>query len=269
MGQRLHGLACNRAGEGHRPLSQHGDSVGSQKCLIELVGDQHGRSARSGEIPNHLQQQLRLRWSEHAGGLVEEQDSGVAGQRLDDLEPLLEGYRQAAGPLIGIERESHPLTQEPGALAHFVRHARPARRESHVLGDGQGRNRGEMLVHHPDAQAPGQPGDEVIRRGTPSTLISPASGRTSPYATCIRVDFPAPFSPSKRMHLAGGQREIDPAQCMHGAESLVDAGELEHRSHIRGRSDGRGSPTRGRTARPDVTPSPGRPGSRWRSVRHR
>ena len=40
-----------------------------------------------------------------------------------------------------------------------------------------------------------------------------------------------PVLPQQRVDLAGAKRKIGPAQCLHGAESLLDAGKLENRGH--------------------------------------
>ena len=51
-------------------------------------------------------------------------------------------------------------------------------------------------------------GEEILR-SCPRSSIRPASAGYIPYSTRISVDLPAPFSPIKRMNLAGSQLQAD------------------------------------------------------------
>ena len=67
------------------------------------------------------------------------------------------------------------------------------------------------------------------------------AGSVQSYLTCIGalepVDnvheggFAGAVLPEKRVNLTGVQEKVDPAQCMHGAEALVDSGKLQQRRH--------------------------------------
>jgi hypothetical protein len=69
--------------------------------------------------------------------------------------------------------------------------------EHDVVGDGQARHEVELLV---DGGDPGGVGGlrEANDTTSPAKLTSPASGRCAPASTLIRVDFPAPFWPSRQ-----------------------------------------------------------------------
>ena len=104
---------------------------------------------------------------------------------------------------------------------------RPAGGQRDVLGDGQGRYGSEMLVDHADAELPG-----LARRGN-------WAGRfIHPHLTCVRPYQPVRYVHESGLagavlaqqcqHLAGGEYEIGSAESLHGAESFVDADELEN-----------------------------------------
>jgi hypothetical protein len=50
---------------------------------------------------------------EHRGRLVEDQQAGVAVERLEDLDPLLEADREVLDQRVGVDRQ-------PGALGQFT-----------------------------------------------------------------------------------------------------------------------------------------------------
>ncbi len=203
MGQRIHRVAGNRPGERHGALPQNRDPVGRAERFIELVSYQDGRPARGGEGSDHLQQQLRFRRGEHGGRLIQQEYSGLAGQSLDDLQPLLQRHREPAGPLVRIEWQTHALAQQPGALAHLVRHDGPAGRQGHVLSHGQRRHRREMLVHHADAQGPGNPGSGYPPRHAVDANLS-GIGTYQPIGDMHQGGLAGAVLPQQRMHLPRG-----------------------------------------------------------------
>ena len=54
----------------------------------------------------------------------------------------------------------------------------------------------DFLVDGADAQAPGRAAASGPRARSPSNVIVPASGRSTPVRTLMSVDLPAPFSPT-------------------------------------------------------------------------
>ncbi len=95
---------------------------------------------------------------QHGGRLVEDQQVDVAGQRLDDLDPLLHADRQVFDRAVGVDGQPVAV----GDLADQLAGAPPVEEadraaggllgaEHHVLGDGEHRHEHEVLVHHADA----------------------------------------------------------------------------------------------------------------------
>src|SRR5215210_3932179 len=87
-----------------------------------------------------------------------------------------------------------------------------------------------MLVHHPDA-----------KRASGSRCADATNDSTDPYVTCIgtlesvgdvhQCGFSRAVLAEECVNLTGLQEKIDPAQCMHGAEALLDSGKLQHGRH--------------------------------------
>ena len=177
------------------------DPVGDLEDLVELVADEDDAVALGREAAQDGEDLLGLLRRQDGRRLVEDEDPGLAVERLEDLDPLLPADRQRADLGVGVDLEAEPpaeLDDPPlGLLA--VEEDRVGHRlfaEDDVLGDGEDRDEHEVLVDHADAA-----GDGVGRAGQvdllPSSRISPSSGRASPYRTFIRVVLPAPFSPSR------------------------------------------------------------------------
>ena len=116
-------------------IAQHGDAVGHGHHLVELVGDEHHRSAVGRHRPQGREQHLRFLRGEHSGRLVEDQHAGVACQRLEDLDPLLLADRELPHlrRRIDVQAHSAPRAQSPvrrssGAARARARRARRSRR---------------------------------------------------------------------------------------------------------------------------------------------
>ena len=108
------------------------------------------------------EQFLGLLRGEHRGRLVQDQQVDVAGERLDDLDPLLDADRQVLDHRVRVDRQAVPLgdlgdlaagpppVEEAGDAAADLLGA-----EHDVLGDGEDRHQHEVLVHHADAGGDG------------------------------------------------------------------------------------------------------------------
>jgi hypothetical protein len=107
----------------------------------------------------------------------------------------------------------------------------PAGGKRNVFCHCQSGDGGKVLVHHADSETP-------RLTGRPD----PANGTLKPHRPCIR-----PHQPICNVHkgglagavltqqcvnFAGSKYEIGPAKCLHGAESLLDADELEDWGHL-------------------------------------
>ena len=73
---------------GDVPVTQHGDAVAECQDLVELVGDEDQTAPVGGHLTEGDEELVDLLGRQHRGRLVEDQQLGVAVQRLDDLDPL-------------------------------------------------------------------------------------------------------------------------------------------------------------------------------------
>ena len=99
-----------RARKRDTPASKHGHVVGDRQCLSQLVGDQDDGVSRVGEPANPTKQLLDLVRCEDGRWLVENENSGVAREGLDDLEALLRADAELSGASLSVEREARPLS---------------------------------------------------------------------------------------------------------------------------------------------------------------
>ncbi len=98
----------------HPPAAQDGDAVGDRQHLAQLVGDEDDRLALVDQGAHDLEELVDLGRRQHRGGLVEDQDVGVAVQRLDQLDALLRADRQLADQRVGIDRAGRTLATARG-----------------------------------------------------------------------------------------------------------------------------------------------------------
>jgi hypothetical protein len=144
---------------------------------------------------------LGLLGREDGRRLVEDEDPGLAVERLEDLDALLPADRQGADLGVGIDLEAEPGAELAIRLRRSLRSRKirlaivssPSRMFSATVRTGTSMKCWwTMLI--PRAIASDGP---LIVTGLPSSRISPSSGLASPYRTFIRVVLPAPFSPSR------------------------------------------------------------------------
>jgi hypothetical protein len=107
-------LGCSLAVDGVDSLStpDDRDSVGNLEYLVQLVRDEDHGHAFSGQSPEDLEELVGFLWSQDGGRLVEDQDVGVAVERLQDLDALLLANRDLLDAGLGIDRE----VEGPGEL---------------------------------------------------------------------------------------------------------------------------------------------------------
>ena len=121
------------------------------------MGDEHDRRAALDERAHDRDELLGLLRREDGRRLVEDEDVGLAIQRLEDLDALPDADREVLDERIGVDLEPVALRDldDPGSRGATVERAdRPARvlhAEHDVLGDGEDRDEHEVLVDHADA----------------------------------------------------------------------------------------------------------------------
>ena len=90
------------------PVAHDGDAVRDRHDLLEAVADEQHRHAVVLEVLDHLEQPVGLADGQRGGGLVEDQDPCVEGERLGDLHQLL---------LRGAQQPGRHRRGRPGARA--------------------------------------------------------------------------------------------------------------------------------------------------------
>ena len=189
-----------------RPAAQHRHPVGPRSASSSLwvmsttAPPDCGERARPAAVPPPRSAPGR-RWARRAGGSAHRAASaftissrccsatGSVPARAPGSSGRLSRSRQRGRRAAASSRGPH----SPPARAR--RSPPPSARE-----------RREVLVHHADARRARIARGLRSRRGAPSTRISPASGAIRPYATCISVVLPAPFSPSSACTSPGSAR---------------------------------------------------------------
>ncbi|GAA3407757.1 hypothetical protein GCM10018952_02420 [Streptosporangium vulgare] len=139
------------------PVAQHGETVGQGHHVGQPVADVDHRHPVGGELPDLLEQPLDLGHHERLGGLVEDQDAGLAGEGSTDLDGLLLGEGQPAGR--GGRVDVHPHGQQlfPGPVLGVAEgRAEPFRHaQQEVLGDREIGEKRRMLEGDGQALLPG------------------------------------------------------------------------------------------------------------------
>ena len=159
LGQRL-GAGLGGLDRGHHGAAPHdADIVGRLHDLAQLVGDQdHGFSLIFQPFEN-AKQMVRLIRGQNPGRLVQNQDIGLAIQRLQDFNPLLVAHRQIFDHRIRIDvqlifprqiRQHFPRPRQRG-----VQHRAILGPQDHVFQHCKILYQLEMLEHHADAGANG------------------------------------------------------------------------------------------------------------------
>ena len=132
------------------------DAVGDRADLAELVGDEDDGLPGLLELAHDVHQLVGLLGREHRGRLVEDEELGVAGERLDDLHALLHADREVLDDGLGLHVEAEAVGDLGDAVAGGVEVERAGEAgglvaEHDVLGDGEDGDEHEVLVDHADA----------------------------------------------------------------------------------------------------------------------
>ncbi len=143
---------------GHRAaVAQHGDAIGQLEQFLEPVRDIDDADLPRAQPGDQLEQQARLVMAQRGGGLVHDQDAGLAGHGLGDLHHLLLAHAELAHQPARVDRHADAGQQ----LARLAVHARAIDEaeaverfagEEDVLGDAQVVDHRQLLVDDADAQ---------------------------------------------------------------------------------------------------------------------
>ena len=216
----------------------HGDPVGDGLDLFELVGDEDDRLAGVGERAHDREQLVGLLRGEHRGRLVQDQQVDVAGERLDDLHPLLRADRQVLHQGVRVDRQAVALggLEDVAAAAAAVQPAERAApgllgAERDVLRDREDGHQHEVLVHHADAGRDGVPrAAEGPRLAVHQDL---ALVRLQQAVELVHQGRLArAVLAEQRVHLAGLDGQVDVVVGHQVAEALGDAAQFESQRNL-------------------------------------
>ena len=188
---------------------------------------QNDRAAVRGQVAQQSEQRLGLVRRQHRSRFVQNQDTRIPEQRLEDLHALPSAHAELRHRSVEIDAQPGP----PGQLGHPRPHqaigqAESAARRPHpqrkVLEHRKRRHELEVLMHHPDPAAPGLArGSQRDRR---SIDLDP------PF---VRLEHPAEDAEQRRLsravltqhavHLAPAELEVGPVQRGDRAEAADDA----------------------------------------------
>ena len=180
------------------------------------------------------EQFLDLGRRQHGGRLVEDENAGVEGERLEDFDALPLTNRQGRNPRIGIKIEMvardqfRRLSPHRFAVGHESQSPRLAI-EIEILRDRHRRNQFEVLMHHPD---PGRAGrDRVHKGGRRSVQKNIASVRSHDAGKNVHERaFSGAILTADHVDFALLDLEIDVIQGDLVAEFLDKAAQAQHRS---------------------------------------
>ncbi len=224
-------------------VAQDSDAVAEGGDLLQMVGDEDDADAVLAERPDDPEELGHLFGGEHGGRLVHDQDAGVEGERLGDLDHLEPGDAQFAHPGARCYVHAHPVEQFGGGPLHRLAvdeaEAAGLAAEKDVLGDAQVRYEVELLVDGCDAvplgvlravDAHGLAADEDAAR-----VRTVGAGEHLDECRLARA-----VLAEQGVHLAGAQIEIDAVERDHAGEGLA------HALHAEQFEGGRGWRGRGR-----------------------
>ena len=183
-----------------RAVSQDRDAIGDLAHLAETMRDVDDRRSLCRELADGGEQQLDGVLRERCRRLVEDQQPRRHGEGLGEFEQVAARDAQRGDAVLEMALAKCTSSSSDriafrdvgiAALEMIAAHC-----DEDVLGDRHVGQERRMLMDDRDP--------EILRRagvrlstGVPLKMIVPPSGDVVPEATFIRVDLPAPFSPSR------------------------------------------------------------------------
>ena len=101
-------------------VAKHRHLVGDLEQLVHLVGDVDDALALRLQRTDDLEEMLDLALGQRRRRLVHDENVGIVGDRLGDLDHLPVGDREVAHLRFRIDRDVEPLEQRLGPPAHLV-----------------------------------------------------------------------------------------------------------------------------------------------------
>ena len=184
----------------HFAIPKHHDAIGYFKYLVEAMADVNNAEGVRLQIANDGKEVLHLLRAKRRRRFIHDEDSGVDGKRLGDLDLLLLGHRKLPATGVRVDRQPDLLEQLQcvpsflGGVDQAPLRSLPA--EKNILTHSKIGNEIELLINDRHSGTLGR-----ARRGYcagwPSRRSVPLSGRWAPPSTLISVLLPAPFSPTR------------------------------------------------------------------------
>ena len=172
-------------------VDDHADALGQGGCVLEVVGDEEDGDAEPSEEVVELRPDIGLGVGVECGErLVEQQHVRVARERARERDPLAFSAGEIRWP---------GSFQMPDREPVEVLVGRVALRVFDVLADGQMREEGVVLEDETDTAPVRGERDSLApsNQGSPSDVIRPEAGLTSPAIALRTVVFPAPDGPTR------------------------------------------------------------------------
>ena len=141
---------------GDPPIAQNRDVIADADQFLEPMRDIDDRDALRLEVRDDPEQHLDLRGAQGRGRLVHDQDAGILGHRLGDLDELLLADPQILHHGAGIDAGLQALHQGAGLpflllVVDAARGAHDLAGDEDILGHRQVAEQVEFLEHHADA----------------------------------------------------------------------------------------------------------------------
>ena len=151
----IHGHALERLGCHPLAIPQYGDLVTELEDLFHLVGDVDDAAPLVLQLVDDLEEVVHLFLGQRGGRFVHDDDLGIVGERLGDLDHLHLGDRQGRNLHLGIDVDIQLIKDALGVVIHLAVVDKPplggVAAEPHVVHHGTLQHQVELLMHHGDA----------------------------------------------------------------------------------------------------------------------
>ncbi|MNX85707.1 hypothetical protein D3C86_1175570 [compost metagenome] len=137
-------------------VAENRELVGDLEQLVHLMGDVDDADAALPEITNDAEEMLDLALRQRRCRLVHDENVGIVGNRLGDLDHLTACHRKLTNTGFRIEIDTQPLKQGLGAAIHFavINEAQPVFRlaaDPDVFRNRHVSHQVQFLMDHGDA----------------------------------------------------------------------------------------------------------------------